>query len=145
MMNHCQQIVPIKEDSELEEKFVCLILFGEWRVEIDFRLYVKERCARIMIANNDAEVCTNLRADRKTDAADFWTAHLLLTDSQIPNAQVADFEVLQHAIAISGWISHFLSLTAEKSATDAQADIEDLCAELSAKLSNGASIFGPCL
>ncbi len=146
-MNSNQQIAPIiTDDSQLETEFTCVIEFGEWIVKTQFRLHQSARCVRITVATSNTERCVNLRADRsEAPSISFNTAHLLLTDNQIPWACGPDFKALQHGIAIADWISRFLCLTAEKSAVEAQAGIETMCLELGKRLSNGGNLFGSCL
>lgn len=151
-MNNNQKIAPvIMDDSQLETEFTCMIEFREWRVKVQFRFHAPARCIRITAATGNTERCVNLRADRSepspcaSKSAGFNTAHLLLTDDQIPWAHGADFEALKHAIAVADWISRFICVTAEKPAAEAQGLIEEMCAELGARLSNGGSLFSTCL
>ncbi len=146
-MNSNQKITPIiTDDSQLETEFICAIEFGEWSIMVKFRFHSTARCVRITAAIGNTERCVNLRADRsEATSVSFNTAHLLLTDNQIPWAYGPDFKALQYGIAIADWISRFLCLTAEKSAAEAQAGIEAMCLELSKRLSNGGNRFGPCL
>lgn len=142
-----QQIAPIiMDDSRLETEFTCVIEFGEWNVKAQFRFHQSARCVRITAATGNTERCVNLRADRsEATNISFNTAHLLLTDNQIPWACGPDFKALQHGIAIADWISRFLCLTAEKSAVEAQVGIETMCLELGKRLSNGGNLLGTCL
>ena len=133
------------DDSQLETEFTCTIECGEWSISAKFRFHSPARCVRVTAAMGDTERCVNLRADRETDSAGFTTAHLLLTDNQIPWAYGGDFKALQYAIATADWISRFLCLTAEKPAADAQKLIEGMCVELNSRLANGGSLFGQCL
>lgn len=146
-MNNNQKIAPvIMDDSRLETEFTCVIEFGEWSIAAKFRFHQSARCVRITAATGNTERCVNLRADRsEATSISFNTAHLRLTDNQIPWAYGPDFKALQHGIAIADWISRFLCLTAEKSAVEAQVCIETMCLELGKRLSNGGNLFGTCL
>lgn len=146
-MNNNQKIAPvIMDDSRLETEFTCVMKFGEWSVKAQFRFHESARCVRIMAATGNVERCVNLRADRSEAAGIcFNTSHLLLIDNQIHWAHGLDFKALQHGIAIADRISSFLCLTAEKSAVEAQGIIENMCIELSKRLSNGGNLFSPCL
>jgi len=146
MMNNSRQIAPvIVDDSQLETEFTCLVGCGEWRIEIKFRFHATARCVRVTAKGEGTERCVNLRADCEIGTSGFNTAHLLLTDNQIPWAHGLDFQALQHGIAVADWISRFLCLTAEKPAAVAQAAIEAMCTELGLRLANGGALFGPCL
>lgn len=146
-MNNNSQIAPIiTDDSRLEAEFTCVIEFGKWIVKTQFRFHFNARCVRITAATGNTQRCVNLRADRsEASIVSFNTAHLLLTDNQIPWAHGMDFKALQHGVAIADWISRFLCLTAERPAAEAQPNIEKMCLELSRRLSNGGNLFGPCL
>lgn len=151
-MNNLQEISPlIQDDSQLETEFTCLVECNKWRIEIKFRFHSSARCVRVKAAQGNTERCVNLRADRSTTTADsfisagFNTAHLTISDSQIPWAQGLDFQALKYAIAIADWVSRFLCLTAEKPATQAQKAIEAMCAELGRRLAEGNSPFFQCL
>ena len=147
-MNNFQEIIPlIQNDSQLETEFTCSVECSKWRIEIKFRFHLPARCVRVKAAQGNTERCVNLRADRSTTTADsslsagFNTAHLTISDSQIPWAHGLDFQALQYAIAMADWVSRFLCLTAEKPAVEAQKTIEAMCAELGRRLAKGDSPF----
>ena len=151
-MNNLQKITPfIQNDSQLETEFTCSVECSKWRIEIKFRFHLPARCVRVKATQGNTERCVNLRAARSTTTGDssvpagFNTAHLTISDSQIPWAHSLDFQALQHAIAVADWISRFLCLTAEKPAIEAQKTIEDMCAELGRRLAKGDSPFSQCL
>ncbi|PZO16890.1 MAG: hypothetical protein DCF25_11895 [Leptolyngbya foveolarum] len=151
-MNNYQQIAPvIVNDSQLETEFTCMIECDQWSIKAQFRFHTPARCVRVTAENGNTQRCVSLRADRSATVSDadestgFNTAHLLVTDNQIPWAHGLDFQALQHAIAIADWISRFLCLTAEKPAIEAQKTIESMCVELGLRLANGGSLLGPCL
>ena len=136
-MNNFQEIIPlIQDDSQLETEFTCSVECRKWRIEVKFRFHSPARCVRVKAAQGNTERCVNLRADRSTTTTDssvsagFNTAHLTISDSQIPWAHGLDFQALQYAIAVADWVSRFLCLTAEKPAVEAQKTIESMCAEL---------------
>jgi len=146
MMNNSRQIsAVIVDDSQLEAEFTCLVEFGEWRIKIEFRFHATARCVRVTASKGDTERCVNLRSDLSVGTSGFNTAHLLLTDNQIPCAHGLDFQALQHGIAVADWISRFLCLTAEKPAACAREAIEKMCTELGSRLANGGRLLGSCL
>ena len=148
-MNNFQEIIPlIQDDSQLETEFTCSVECRKWRIEVKFRFHSPARCVRVKAAQGNTERCVNLRADRSTTTTDssvvsagFNTAHLTISDSQIPWAHGLDFQALQYAIAVADWVSRFLGLTAEKPAVEAQKTIEAMCAELGRRLAKGDSPF----
>ena len=152
-MNSPQKIAPIiLDDSKLETKFKHLFKLGEWSIEARFRFHSTARCVRIAAEHEDTQRCVVLRADRSVttgaDCADelagFNTAHMIVTDNQIPWAHGRDFQALQYAIAVADWISRFLCLTAEKPAIEAQRAIEDMCAALGRRFAKSDSPFLQC-
>ena len=146
MMNSSSQIAPVVfDDSQLETEFTCLVEFGEWRIKAKFRFHAMARCVQVTATTGDTARCVNLRADCETGEAGFNTAHLLLTDNQLPWAHGLDFQALQHGIAAADWISRFLCLTAEQPAAAARAAIEAMCTELGSRLANGGRLSSPCL
>ena len=151
-MNNLQKINPlIQDDSQLETEFTCSVECRKWCIEAKFRFHSPARCVRVKAAQGNTERCVNLRADRSTTTADssisagFNTAHLTISDSQIPWAHSLDFQALQYEIAVADSVSRFLCLTAEKPATQAQKTIEAMRAELSRRLAKGDSPFFQCL
>ena len=151
-MNNLQKISPlIQNDSQLETEFTCSIEYSEWLIKAKFRFHLPARCVQVTVAKGNTERCVNLRADRSTTTADssvsvgFNTAHLTISDSQIPWAHGLDFQALQYAITMADWVSRFLCLTAEKPAIEAQKTIEAMCAELGRRLAKGDSLFSQCL
>lgn len=150
-MNNNQKIAPvIMDDSQLETEFVCMIEFGEWSIQTQFRFHSTARCVRIMAVRDNTERCVNLRSDRsetssvESSPVSFSLPHLMLTDNQIPCAHGLDFEALRHAIAVASWISGLVCLTAKQPAAEAQSLIENMCIRLGERLASGSNLHSLC-
>lgn len=101
MMNSSSQIAPfVFDDSQLETEFTCLVECGEWRIRAKFCFHTMARCVQVTATTGDTARCVNLRADCETGEAGFNTAHLLLTDNQLPWAHGLCFQALQHGLPL---------------------------------------------